>query len=92
MPTPAARPAPLDRSSAASGYWQSWWVRAGIGLLIVGIGPLVFIIVAAAIGLWPDPNPNPIGPGLLFFFTFWPAVLCVVVGVFRVRRARSTGR
>jgi hypothetical protein len=25
---------------------------------------------------------------LLFFFTFWPAMLCIVVGVIRVRRAR----
>ena len=41
----------------------------------VGAGPLVFIIAAAALGLWPDPNPNPIGPGLLFFFTFWSGTL-----------------
>jgi hypothetical protein len=57
-------------------------------LLVIGSAPLLFIIIAAAIGLWPDPNPNPIGPGLLFFFTFWPAVLCILVGVARVRRAR----
>ncbi len=79
MPMPGDAPA----------YLQSWWVRAGIGLLVVGAGPLLFIIVAAAIGLWPDPNPNPIGPGLLFFFTFWPAILSIVVGVIRVRRARG---
>jgi hypothetical protein len=75
-------------SAPAPGYWQSRWVRVGVGLLAVGTGPLAFIIIAAAIGLWPDPNPNPIGPGLLFFFTFWPAVLCIVIGVIRVRRAR----
>ena len=63
---------------------RSVWVRVGLGLLIVGSGPLLFIIVAAAIGLWPDPNPNPIGPGLLFFFTFWPAVICIAIGVVRV--------
>ena len=66
-------------------YLQSTWVKVGLGLLVVGSGPLVFIIVAATIGLWPDPNPNPIGPGLLFFFTFWPAVICIVIGVVRVR-------
>ena len=66
-------------------YLQSRWVKVGIGLLVVGAAPLVFIIIAAAVGLWPDPNPNPIGPGLLFFFTFWPAVICIVVGVIRVR-------
>lgn len=70
-------------------YLRSWWLRIGLGLLIVGAAPLLFIIVAAAIGLWPDPNPNPIGPGLLFFFTFWPAVLCIVIGIVRVRMRRS---
>jgi hypothetical protein len=69
-------------------YLRSWWVRIGAGVLILGAAPLVFIIVAAAVGLWPDPNPNPIGPGLLFFFTFWPGVLCVIVGVIRVRLSR----
>jgi len=71
-------------------YLRSWWVRVGLGLLVVGAAPLVFIIVAAAVGLWPDPNPNPIGPGLLFFFTFWPAVLCLLIGVVRVRLARNS--
>ena len=66
-------------------YLQSGWVKVGLALLFVGAGPLLFIIVAAAIGLWPDPNPNPIGPGLLFFFTFWPAVICIIIGVVRVR-------
>ena len=70
-------------------YLQSLWVKVGLGLLIVGAGQLVFIIVAAALGLWPDPNPNPIGPGLLFFLTFWPAIICIVVGVIRVRIRNS---
>ena len=33
-----------------------------------------------------DPNPNPIGFGLLFFVTFWPAVICLGVGFFQSRR------
>jgi hypothetical protein len=69
-----------------SAYLQSRLVMIGFGLLAFGTGPLVFIIAAAALGLWPDPNPNPIGPGLLSFLTFWPAVVCIVVGVNRVRR------
>ena len=72
-------------STLMRAYWQSRWVKVGIILLVVGAAPLVFIIIAAAVGLWPDPNPNPIGPGLLFFFTFWPADICIVVGVIRVR-------
>ena len=66
-------------------YLQSTLVKVGVGLLIVGAAPLLFIIAAAALRLWPDANPNPIGPGLLFFFTFWPAIICIVVGVIRVR-------
>jgi hypothetical protein len=66
---------------------QSWWVRIGASLLILGSSPLLLIVAAAAVGLWPDPNPNPIGPGLLFFFTFWPAVICILIGVVRVYRA-----
>jgi hypothetical protein len=66
-------------------YLRSGWVKVGLGLLAVGAGPLLFIIIAAAIGLWPDPNPNPVGPGLLFAITFWPAVICIIVGVIRVR-------
>ncbi len=70
-------------------YLKSVWVKVGLALLVVGAGPLLFIIVAAAVGLWPDPNPNPIGPGLLFGLTFWPAIICIVVGVVRARNRRA---
>ena len=72
-------------------YLRSKLVRVGLGLLIVGSAPLLGIIVAARVGLWPDPDPNPIGPGLLFALTFWPAVICVIVGVARVRRGMGRG-
>jgi hypothetical protein len=71
-------------------YLQSRLVRVGLGLLNLGVGPLLFIIVAAAVGLWPDPNPNPIGPGFLAFLTFWPGVVCLVIGIARVRSRRNT--
>jgi hypothetical protein len=73
-------------------YLKSNLVRVGLGLLIVGTGPLLGIIVAAHLGLWPDPEPNPIGPGLLFFFTAWPALICLVAGIVRVRQARRARR
>ena len=72
-------------------YLRSRLVKVGIGLFVVGTGPLLFIIVAAAVGLWPDPNPNPIGPGFLAFFTFWPSVFCLLTGVAMVRRDRARG-
>ncbi len=61
--------------------------RIGLFLVLVGWTPLWGIALLAAIGLWPDPNPNPIGPGLLFFFTAWPAIICLAIGFFQVRRA-----
>ena len=67
---------------------KSRLVQVGLGLFVFGCGPLLFIIIAAAVGLWPDPHPNPIGLGLLAFLTFWPSVICVLVGVARVWRAR----
>ena len=68
-------------------YLRSNWVRVGLVLAVVGAGPLMFVIVAAAIGLWPDPNPNPVGAGMLFALLFWPAVVCLSVGVVRVHMA-----
>jgi hypothetical protein len=73
-------------------YLRSRLVQVGLGLLILGTGPLLFIIVAAAVGLWPDPNPNPIGPGFLAFLTFWPGVITLGIGIARVRRGRAEGR
>jgi len=48
---------------------------AGLILLIAGITPLLAVILFSR-----DPNPNPIGFGLLFFVTFWPAIIMIVVG------------
>jgi hypothetical protein len=70
-------------------YLRSRLVQVGLGLLVLGTGPLLFIIIAAAVGLWPDPNPNPIGPGLLAFLTFWPGVMCLVIGIVAVRRRKG---
>jgi hypothetical protein len=75
--------------SAMSQYLKSTWVRVGLVLLVVGATPLLFIVTAAALGLWPDPNPNPVGPGILFGLTFWPAIICIVVGVIRARGRRA---
>jgi hypothetical protein len=66
-------------------YLRSKIVLVGLGLLIFGSGPLLGIIVLANLGLWPDPDPNPIGPGLLAALTFWPGVICLGVGIMRVR-------
>ena len=67
-------------------YLQNRLFKVGFWLFVVGCGPLLTIIILAALGLWPDPNPNPIGPGMLAFFAFWPAVICMGIGVAQVAR------
>jgi hypothetical protein len=77
----------LLRSDGMKDYLQSRWIRAALVIAGIGWTPLFGIILLAHLGIWPDPNPNPIGPGLLFFFTAWPAIICLVVGIVQVKRS-----
>jgi hypothetical protein len=52
---------------------KMFWI--GLAVLVLGTGPLLAVIAAAALGLTRDPDPNPIGFGLLAFVTFWPAAI-----------------
>ncbi len=70
-------------------FFANRWSRIGIALAVLGWSPLLLVILLAALGLWPDPNPNPVGPGLLFFLTFWPAAICLGIGAYQTRRKRS---
>jgi hypothetical protein len=70
-------------------YRDNRLVRIGFWLFVIGASPLLGIIFLAEIGVWPDPNPNPVGPGLLFFFTFWPALICMGTGVIQVWRRKN---
>ena len=63
-------------------------LRWGLILLAVGTGPLALVILAAALGLTRDPNPNPIGFGILAGITFWPSVFMIAFGFSRMRRKR----
>lgn len=67
-------------------------LRRGLFLLVIGTGPLVLVILAAEAGLTRDPNPNPIGLGILAFLTFWPAVVMIALGAARQRRRRWLDR
>lgn len=53
----------------------------GLGLLVLGTGPLLLFLVADALGLIGDPNPNPVGLGLLFVATIIPAMALIVAGL-----------
>lgn len=62
--------------------------RIGLILFIAGTGPLIAIMLAAMLGVWPDPNP--IGPGLLAMVTFWPSVIFMAIGAYQVVRQSRT--
>ena len=65
-------------------YFSNRIFTSGFVLLILGNAPLLAILFLARIGVWPDPDPNPIGPGLLSFATFWPAIILIAVGISKV--------
>jgi hypothetical protein len=52
------------------------WI--GIAMMVVGTSPLLLVL-----WLSKDPNPNPVGPGILSFLTFWPGLGLVIAGVMR---------
>ena len=51
---------------------RSFWI--GLVILVVGSGPLLVILLLASLGVTKDPNPNPVGLGMIAFLTFWPSV------------------
>lgn len=72
-------------------YLKSWWVRVGLALLVLGTGPFVAFMTSAKLGLWPDPNPNPVYLGVLVFLTFQPSLVLIAIGVWRVRAKGQGG-
>ena len=70
-------------------FWRSGFFIGGALLFLIGTGPLLAIIALARLGWTRDPNPNPVGCGILAFLTFWPSVVLMLVGfVKNVRRRR----
>ncbi len=55
------------------------WV--GLTIAVVGSAPLLSVIAASKIGVLDDPNPNPVGFGILAACTFWPGIAVAVIGV-----------
>ena len=55
-----------------------FWI--GLIMFILGSGPLLTVIMLAWLGVTKDPNPNPVGFGILAFLTFWPSVILIIVG------------
>jgi hypothetical protein len=59
--------------------------RIGFWLFVIGSGPLLAVILAAKLGLTRDPNPNPVGFGILAMLTFWPSIILMLRGVAQLR-------
>jgi hypothetical protein len=68
---------------------RSRYFLVGAVLLVFGSGPLLVVILMASLGLTRDPNPNPVGFGILAFLTFWPGVILLVLGFLTSRRRRA---
>jgi len=56
-------------------------LRLGLWVLAIGCGPLLLFLGADAIGLVSDPDPNPVGLGMLFFISVWPGAAMLVAGL-----------
>ena len=61
--------------------------RAGLIVTAAAYLPLTLIILAAKAGLLKDPNPNPIGPGLLAFTFSWVGLGLMIAGAVKARFA-----
>ncbi len=62
---------------------------AGFITLIIGVSPLLLYILYEFVT--GSTGGNPIGLGLLFFVSFWPAVILMGLGAFSALRRRDGG-
>jgi hypothetical protein len=65
-------------------------VKAGAWWHVIGCGPLYVTILLAGIGVLPR-DINPIGLGLLAFFSFLPSLALVALGAGMMWLARKGG-
>jgi Na+/melibiose symporter-like transporter len=72
-----------------STFWRSRYFVVGALLLLFGTGPLLIVIGLAKLGFTEDPNPNPVGFGILAMFTFWPGIVLIVLGILTSMRRRA---
>jgi len=79
-------------SPASRARWSgARLLAAGLALLVLGTGPLLTIVALSSLGRVAA-DPNPMGPGLLAFFSFWPAVGISAVGIKRIIAERVRNR
>jgi hypothetical protein len=70
---------PLSQQPPTFKLSKLFWI--GIVILTVGSGPLLLTILFASLGFTRDPNPNPIGFGIMALLTFWPSIGLILAGL-----------
>ena len=55
-------------------------------MFVIGTGPLLLSIAAWKLGFSVDKNPNPVGLGILAYFTFLPSVILIGAGIIKTLR------
>ena len=56
-------------------------IKIGVLLLVIGTSPLLIVILTDTLGIIDDPNP--VGFGIMFFITFWPAIILIIIGIIK---------
>lgn len=69
---------PSDRTHHRFRLRSMAWI--GLAISAVGSAPLLAVILAAKVGWMDDPNPNPVGLGILAAVTFWPGLAIAAAG------------
>lgn len=59
-------------------------LRLGFGVLIAGSAPLLLFLAADAMGMVRDPDPNPIGLGLIFAVGNMIAGVLIPIGLLQL--------
>ena len=73
-------------------YLRSTWVRAGLGIMALSALPLLVVgVFGYRLGLVSDPDPNPIGLGLVFLAGAVIGAILVAVGAFTTAAAIRRG-
>ena len=84
-PSSAHTQPPISKESSPLKSKVPALVWIGMSMMAVGTSPLLLVL-----WLSKDPNPNPVGPGILSFLTFWPGLGLVISGVMRwLRRDKA---
>jgi len=78
---------PISKGSSPRKFRVPALVWMGLTMMVVGTSPLLLVL-----WLSKDPNPNPVGPGILSFLTFWPGLGLVIEGIIRSFRRDKSSR